>query len=78
MFKELIMSLEITSTTELSSEELDLVAGGAITEQQGASFLDKENALLSTFSVGPYGFTSGTKAINNTTRSVGTKFVNID
>ena len=66
------------SAIELSCEELDLVAGGAITEQEGARFLDKENALLSTFSVGPFGVTSGTKEINNTTRSRGTKFVNID
>jgi hypothetical protein len=72
------MSVEINTAIELSVEELDLVAGGAITEQEGASFLDKENALLSTFSVGPFGVTSGTKAINNTTRSRGTKFVNID
>jgi len=68
----------INSAIELSSDELDLVAGGAITEQQAGSFFDKENALLSTFSVGPYGVTSGTKAINNTTRSRGCKFVNID
>ena len=66
------------SAIELSSDELDLVAGGAITEQQNASFLEKDNALLSTFAVGPFGVVSGTKAINNTTRSLGAKFVNID
>ena len=72
------MSNQINSAIELSIEELDLVAGGAITEQQNASFLQKENALLSSFAVGPFGVVSGTKAINNTTRSTGSKFVNID
>ncbi len=72
------MSVEITnSAIELSSEELDLVAGGAITSAEAASFLQKENALVSSFSVGANGTNSFTAAVNNTTKSTGAKTVTI-
>ncbi len=72
------MSVEITnSAIELSSEELDLVNGGAISDSEAASFLTKENALVSNFSVGPYGVTSGTLALNNTTLAKGAKTISI-
>ncbi len=65
------------SAIELSCEELDLVAGGAITSAEAASFLQKENALGSAFSVGAGGTQSLTTAINNTTLSRGAKVVTI-
>ncbi len=71
------MSVQINSAIELSSEELDLVAGGAITSAEAASFLQKENALVSNFSVGPNGVTSGTIALNNTTLAKGAKAISI-
>jgi hypothetical protein len=72
------MSNQINSAIELKSEELDLVAGGAITEQQAGSFFDKENALLSTFSDGPFGAVFGAKAINKRIGEPAVKFVHID
>jgi hypothetical protein len=74
--KELIMSVQ-NSAIELSCEELDLVAGGAITSTEAASFLQKENALASSFNVGAYGTTSFTAAVNNTTQATGAKTVTI-
>ncbi len=71
------MSDQLNSVIELSNEELDLVAGGAISETDGASFLQKENALVSNFSVGPNGVTSGTIALNNTTLAKGAKAISI-
>jgi hypothetical protein len=71
------MSVEINSAIELSTEELDAVSGGAITSAEAASFLQKENALESGFSVGAGGTKSFTTAINNTTKSTGAKIVAI-
>ncbi len=71
------MSVQINSAIELSCEELDLVAGGAITSVEAASFLQKENAFASSLNVGAYGTTSFTAAVNNTTLSKGAKVVTI-
>ncbi len=71
------MSHQINSAIELSNEELDLVAGGAITDSEAASFNLTNNALLSGFSVGPGGTQSVTQATNLKIASAGAKFVNI-
>jgi len=71
------MSVQINSAIELSCEELDLVAGGAITDSEAASFKLTDNALVSGFSVGAGGTTSFTGATNLKIASAGAKFVHI-
>ncbi len=71
------MSHQINTAIELSSEELDLVAGGAITDSEAASYKLTDNELLSGFSVGAGGTQSYTQATNLKIASAGAKFVHI-
>jgi hypothetical protein len=71
------MSHQINSAIELSNEELDLVAGGAITEADLGSFKLNDNALVSGFSVGAGGTNSFTGATNLKIASFGAKQVSI-
>jgi hypothetical protein len=56
------MSVEINTNTaiELSNEELDLVAGGAITDIEFGFFHSKQNLFDSSVTTGLGGFTSKT------------------
>ncbi|KOP26776.1 hypothetical protein AMR41_09205 [Hapalosiphon sp. MRB220] len=56
------MSHEINKTTELSEQELDVVAGGAIDSQEAAFFQANQNSLDSALLVGPKGTLSATSA----------------
>ncbi len=56
------MSTEINKVTELSEQELDVVAGGAIDSQEAALFKAYQNSLDSTLIVGPQGVISTTSA----------------
>jgi hypothetical protein len=71
------MSQQINTAIELSNEELDLVAGGAITDSEAASYKLTDNAFLSGFSVGAGGTTSFTQATNLKIASFGAKQVTI-
>jgi hypothetical protein len=71
------MSHQINTAIELSSEELDLVAGGAITDTEAATYKLTDNALVSGFSVGPGGTQSFTQATNFKIASTGAKQVSI-
>ncbi|TBR56819.1 hypothetical protein B4U84_27775 [Westiellopsis prolifica IICB1] len=56
------MSNEINKITELSEQELDVVAGGAIESAEFAKFKTYQNSLDSTLVVGPHGVISTTSA----------------
>ncbi|MFB2772445.1 CTB family bacteriocin [Pelatocladus sp. BLCC-F211] len=56
------MSNEINKATELSEQELDVVAGGAIDSQEAAFFQANQNSLDSALLVGPNGTLSATSA----------------
>ncbi|MFB2772443.1 CTB family bacteriocin [Pelatocladus sp. BLCC-F211] len=56
------MSNEMNKVTELSEQELDVVAGGAIDSQEAAFFQAYQNSLDSTLVVGPQGVISTTSA----------------
>ncbi len=71
------MSNQINSAIELSNEELDLVAGGAITDIETGSYKLSDNQLVSGLSVGPGGTQSFTGASNLNIASVGAKYVHI-
>jgi len=71
------MSVQINSAIELSDEELDLVAGGAIIDIEAASYKLTDNALVSGLSVGPGGTKSFTEATNLKIASAGAKFVQV-
>ncbi|MFB2772444.1 CTB family bacteriocin [Pelatocladus sp. BLCC-F211] len=56
------MSNEINKATELSEQELDVVAGGAIDSQEAAFFQANQYSLDSALVVGPNGTLSATSA----------------
>ncbi len=56
------MSNEINKVTELSEQELDVVAGGAIESVEFARFQAEQNSLDSALLVGPQGTLSATSA----------------
>ncbi|MCP6762136.1 MAG: CTB family bacteriocin [Fischerella sp. CENA71] len=56
------MSNEMNKITELSEQELDVVAGGAIDSQEAAFFQANQYSLDSTLVVGPQGVISTTSA----------------
>ncbi len=57
------MSQQINSAIELSNEELDLVAGGAIIGQE--TILTHQYPLFSIFNHSPFGAVFGANPINN-------------
>ncbi len=71
------MSPQINNAIELSNEELDLVAGGAISEADLGTYKLTDNALVSGFSVGAGGTQSFTGATNLKIASFGAKQVTI-
>ena len=75
------MSVEINKTSvsiELSEQELDAVAGGAIEDVQGATFNADNNQLLSGMSVGPAGVSFQTLALDADVASTGERKTLID
>ncbi|TBR56820.1 hypothetical protein B4U84_27780 [Westiellopsis prolifica IICB1] len=71
------MSNEINKVTELSEQELDVVAGGAIELAEFGIFQQETNNLDSALLVGPQGTLSATSADNLNIEAAGFKNINL-
>ncbi len=71
------MSNEINKVTELSEQELDVVAGGAIDLTEVGTFQQNANSLDSALLVGPQGTVSVTDADELNIEAAGFKNIQI-
>ncbi|KOP26779.1 hypothetical protein AMR41_09220 [Hapalosiphon sp. MRB220] len=71
------MSHEINKATELSEQELDVVAGGAIELAEAGFFQQETNSLDSALLVGPQGTLSATSADNLNIEAAGFKNIKV-
>ncbi|MCP6762138.1 MAG: CTB family bacteriocin [Fischerella sp. CENA71] len=71
------MSNEINKATELSEQELDVVAGGAIELTEIGTFQKNANSLDSALLVGPQGTLSATSADELNIEAAGFKNIKV-